>query len=435
MKSPYHILAYTVLPLLRSRIWTVRGLQHIPKSGGFIIVANHQSWIDSAILAAAVYRRLQKPLKFISQSNKYGAVGALKIDDHDRSKVLDQAQAFLEQGFPVVVFPEGDSNGDASLRTGKTGAARLALRTGLPVVPVGIKGTSGVAAWRAMLWFLSLMRPCHVEVGAPMTFTKINIQDNQADVLHATTEVILEKISEASGKSMPGEGPTIGPRGAFWFFLWRIARPLSQWRIRIRGAQYLPTTGAFIVAGNHGSYFDAPAVSMAVFHVTGMQTMFPTKASVAQKFQQRAGRGALHVLGMLPLNDADKSGVLQPAIEHLHQGGVVGIFPEGKRNKPNVNPKWETEMLKGKTGAARLAIASRVPIIPVAIRAPKGFSLGTTMQKAFLPWNFVRVTFGPPIQLADMPESIEQATKEDLERLTRQIMQPIGALCGKTYPY
>lgn len=435
MKSPYHILAYTLLPLLRSRIWTVRGLQHIPTSGGFILVANHQSWIDSAMLAAAVYRRLHKPLKFISQSNKYGSVGALKINKHDRSKVLDQAQAFLEQGFPVVVFPEGNSNADAALRAGKTGAARLALRTGLPVIPVGIKGTRGVAAWRAALWFLSIVRPCHVEIGTPMSFPKTEIHDNQTELLHTTTDTILERISVLSGKSMPGEGISLGRRGKFWFFLWRIARPLSQWRIRIRGAQYLPVSGAFMLAGNHNSYFDAPALAMAVFHVTGMQTMFPTKASVAQKFEQRAGRGALHVLGMLPLNDADKSSVLQPAIEHLRQGGVIGIFPEGMRNKPKVNPKWETEMLKGKTGAARLAITSKVPIIPVAIRAPKGFGLGATMRNAFLPWKFVRVTFSPPVVLTDIPANIEQATKEDLERLTRQIMQPIGQLCGRTYPY
>src|SRR6266850_2195928 len=110
MASPYRLLGQTLLPFLRSRVWTVRGLSNLPADSGFILVANHQSWIDSAILAAAVYRRLKKPLKFVSQSHKWNAFGALPIENNDRSKVIDTALAWLEKGYPIVIFPEGNSN-------------------------------------------------------------------------------------------------------------------------------------------------------------------------------------------------------------------------------------------------------------------------------------------------------------------------------------
>ncbi len=69
MNRPYPVLDKTLLPLLRSRIWTVRGQEHIP-TGGYIIVANHQSWLDSPLVAAVFYRRVKRPLKFEAQSNK-----------------------------------------------------------------------------------------------------------------------------------------------------------------------------------------------------------------------------------------------------------------------------------------------------------------------------------------------------------------------------
>ncbi len=435
MASAYPSLRWWILPFLRSRIWTVRGIENLPSDGGFIIVANHQSWLDSAILAAAIYRRLRKPLKFVSQSKKWGAIGGMPIDDNDRSKVLDRAFDFLQQGYPVAIFPEGNSNKMPELRTGKTGAARLALRTGLPVIPAGIKGTRGVAAWRAVMWFFSLVQPCHVEIGQSFTFQKTEIRDEESELLHTTTDTILQHISELSGKPMPGEGPALGQRGILWFFLWRLARPFAQWRVRIKGAENLPRSGPFIVAANHGSYFDAPALALAVFHATGLQAMFPTKASVAEIFEHYAGRGGLNALGMLPLDKSDKSKVLGPAIQHLRHGGVIGIYPEGMRNKPKVNPNWRTEMLKGKTGAARLVIATGVTIVPVGIKAPKGLGVAEAILKAFLPWNFIRVTFGPPVKLTTVPADLETATKDDLDRLTAEIMRSIAALTGLKYSH
>ncbi len=435
MPNPYPSLRWWLLPLIRSRIWTVRGIEHLPTTGGFILAANHQSWLDSAILAAAVYRRLRQPLKFVSQSKRYGAFGGLTIDPRHRSQVLEVAVAALNEGFPLVIFPEGNSNRNPELRVGKTGVARLALRTGLPVVPVGIRGTRGVAAWRAAIWFFALLRPCYVELGRPLDYPRTEVQADESELLHVTTDEILRQISELSGKPMSGEGPAGGRASGWRFILWRLFRPVVQWRIRINGAEHLPVAGPFIVAGNHRSYFDAPALSMAVFHVTGLQTMYPTKQSVADSFRRLVGLGGLEALGMLPLDNTDRGKVLQPAINYLQHGGVIGIFPEGTRNKPAINPRWQTDMLKGKTGAVRLMIATGAPVVPAAIKAPPGLSIITSIFKGLLPWNFIRVTFGPPITFSDVPRSLATTTKNDLERLTRQLMLKLSDLTGLKYPY
>src|SRR5262249_20063789 len=155
---------------------------------------------DSAVLAAAVYRRLHKPLRIVSQSNKYRALGALPIDPNNRAAVLDRAVEALQNGFPVIIFPEGNSNHNPELRVGKTGVARLTLRTGLPVLPIGISGTRGATAWRALIWFFSLIAPCHVEIGSPLVFPKTDVNDDETQLLRTTTDDILRRISELSGK-------------------------------------------------------------------------------------------------------------------------------------------------------------------------------------------------------------------------------------------
>src|SRR6185295_18204009 len=127
--------------------------------------------------------------------------------------------------------------------------------------------------------------------------------------------------------------------------------------------------------------------SMAVFHATGLQLKYPTKQSVGQAFTWLGGQGLLQVLGMLPLDNAQPATVLDPAIKQLERGAVIGIFPEGTRNKPSINHHWETELLRGKTGAARLAIATGAPVIPAAIRAPRGVSVWLAVADFFQFWK------------------------------------------------
>lgn len=434
MATPYRVLGITLLPLLRWRISKVTGLENLPQ-GGMILVANHQSWIDSILLGGALYRSIDKSIRPIAQSSKWRFLGAIPINEYDKSKVIDIAAGYLQVGHPIMIFPEGNSNKNPELRTGKTGAARLALRSGAPVVPIGIQGTSGVKGWQSLLWFLQFWKPCRVTIGQPFTLPVQAPATMTHERLMAATEQIMEQISNISGKPLPDE-PKTEPLHFHqpWlrFIVRKILFPLNRRRVEVVGAEHLPAAGPYIVAANHLSYFDAPALTIAVLKASGHWLFYPTKAAVAAAFRNIIGQGGVDALGMLPLDNADRSKVLRYAEQHLKSGGVIGIFPEGTRNKPRLNPEYPRAMLKGKTGAVRLHLATKAMIIPAAIETPKGLSILDTFLNTVAWWKTMRVTFGPPVKL---PAVSHEISHELLEAMTSQVMLAIGQLSGQTYPH
>lgn len=435
MKTPYRVLGYTLLPLLRWRISRVEGLEHLPP-GGFIAAPNHQSWIDSALVAAALYQNIPKSLRFVAQSSKYRIFGGIPIDEYDKSKVLDIADGYLEVGHPIIIFPEGNSNKNPELRTGKTGVARLALRSGKPVVPIGIIGTQGVKAWQALGWWLQWWKRCVVRIGAPIAYPAEPVEDREHRRLFEVTQSIMEKISQVSGKPLSPtelrEEPHVHQP---WLtsIVRKMIYPMNKWRVRIQGAEHLPQNGPFILAPNHMSYYDGPALTIALLRARNIQPFYPTKAAVAEAFRGLLGQGGLDALGLLPLDQTDRSRVLRHAEAHLHAGGVVAIFPEGTRNKPRLNPEYPRTMLKGKTGVTRLWLDSHAPVIPVAIQAPEGLGIWQSIINVLAFWKRMVVTFGQPVVLPK--KRIEEITKPELDDMTRTIMHAIGRLSGQSYTF
>jgi 1-acyl-sn-glycerol-3-phosphate acyltransferase len=194
MASPYRYLKFWLLPFLRSRI-RVEGLDHLPADGRFVVTPNHRSWIDSALVAAALYKNIPKTLKFISKSNKYPYFGALAIPDYDRGEVLQVALGYIHAGHPVVLFPEGNAHKDGSLRHGKTGAARLSLAAHAPIVPIAIIGTHGIQAWKAALWFFAWWMPCTIRIGTPYHLDPLPAQHTKED-LYQRTDTIISNIHQ-----------------------------------------------------------------------------------------------------------------------------------------------------------------------------------------------------------------------------------------------
>lgn len=154
-----------VIALIRSRIESVSGLEHIlERHGAFIVAANHESRRDAVILPAVLLMaRGGLPVHFLADWNfklipgvaaLYARSGAITVSGKparpaileplrpllggDRSP-YDAARAALEDGRPVGIFPEGTTNRDTSrLLRGRYGCARLSLECRAPVVPVGI---------------------------------------------------------------------------------------------------------------------------------------------------------------------------------------------------------------------------------------------------------------------------------------------------------
>lgn len=195
----YRLVAWLIMPFLRWRIRHVIGLNQVPATGALIIVANHNSWIDPALIISTLYPLLKRPICFIAASGKYRALGGLPIDRSNKAQVVDTAVALLNKGGAIGVFPEGNANSTGDLQHGRTGAARLALRSGAPVLPIGVRYTQGK---NPLAVLRDLLRAKHatLEIGAPLRYQKTSAEGITYELLQAVTRDIIKHLAILSGK-------------------------------------------------------------------------------------------------------------------------------------------------------------------------------------------------------------------------------------------
>ena len=130
----------------------VNGAEHIPLRGPAILCPNHLSFCDSMFLPAALPRRTWaigkgEYLDDWKTKHLFPAMGMIPVDRSGgdaAQKALDAAARVLDAGKLFMIYPEGTRSRDQKLHKGRTGAARLAQRTGAPIIPVGIVGTLDV---------------------------------------------------------------------------------------------------------------------------------------------------------------------------------------------------------------------------------------------------------------------------------------------------
>lgn len=129
----------------------IEGLEHVPREGTFILVANHCSQADPPILGWATGHQIGRVVHFMAKEEmqRWPVIGWLA----DRSGVFfvrrgegDRASQrtaleILANGEPIGIFPEGTRSRDGRMREARPGAALLAIRSGAPIIPVGIAGT------------------------------------------------------------------------------------------------------------------------------------------------------------------------------------------------------------------------------------------------------------------------------------------------------
>ena len=130
---------------------TLHGVGNVPRDGAYIVVANHCSLWDPAMLGWATAYQVGKVVHFMAklEVRSWPLIGPLatqsgvffvKRGEGDRA-AQREALALLARGEPLAIFPEGTRSRDGRMKEFKPGAALLALRSGVPLLPVGIAGS------------------------------------------------------------------------------------------------------------------------------------------------------------------------------------------------------------------------------------------------------------------------------------------------------
>ena len=151
-------MAYWLLKVLLTPVFylfwriEVEGREYVPRRGPAVLAANHQSFCDSFFLPLVLRRRVTYVAKaeyFDDRRTAWFFRAAGQIPMHRQGgdasqRALDTAREVLDAGKLLGIYPEGTRAPDQRLHKGHTGVARLSLRCGVPIIPVGIAGTRAV---------------------------------------------------------------------------------------------------------------------------------------------------------------------------------------------------------------------------------------------------------------------------------------------------
>jgi 1-acyl-sn-glycerol-3-phosphate acyltransferase len=208
----YWLFKYILLGPLLSLLGRpkVEGLEYVPSSGPVILASNHLAVMDSFFLPLVVRRRitfLAKSEYFTGTGLKgwfsrwfFTAAGQVPIDrtDADAAQAaLTTAQRLLGEGKLLGMYPEGTRSPDGRLYKGKTGLGRLALETGVPVIPVAMIGTDVVnPPGTTMLRFGRVT----VRFGKPMEFSRFEGLAGNRFIERAVTDEVIYELMGLSGQ-------------------------------------------------------------------------------------------------------------------------------------------------------------------------------------------------------------------------------------------
>ncbi|MCS0499781.1 lysophospholipid acyltransferase family protein [Protaetiibacter mangrovi] len=153
-----------------------RKLRDVPEA--FVVVANHSSHLDAPLILGALPRKLSRYLAAGAAADYFFDVwwrrgltalffNAFPVDRTGLNKRSVSARSLLERGVPLLVFPEGTRSKTGEMGHFKSGAASLAIATGVPTVPVALIG-AGIAHPRGSSWPKAGRLPVGVVFGEPM---------------------------------------------------------------------------------------------------------------------------------------------------------------------------------------------------------------------------------------------------------------------------
>ena len=203
---------HALIPPVISALWRpwMEGVENIPKDGPAILAANHLSFLDSIFLPAS----LDRPVYYLGKSDYFSGwqryffenVGVMPVarqggDAGEAS--LQKGEEVLRAGHLLGIYPEGTRSPDGRLYRGKTGPARLALRTGAPIIPVGLVGTDDVLPTGAKM---PRMAKVGIRIGRPLDLaSRYEGMAEDRFALRSATDELMYELMMLSGQEYVDE--------------------------------------------------------------------------------------------------------------------------------------------------------------------------------------------------------------------------------------
>ena len=207
----------------------------------------------------------------------------------------------------------------------------------------------------------------------------------------------------------------------------RILEPLLLvlTRRRWRGGENIPAEGGCVLAANHISHLD-PVTCAHFVYAWGRIVRFLAKAEI---FDVPVVGPIVRSAGQIPVYrlTTDASLSFTAAVEAVQKGECVVVYPEGTiTRQPDLWP------MRGKTGAARIALAAGVPVIPVAQWGAHEILAPYAKRPRLFPRKTISMTAGPPVELDDLrqtpltPAVLTEATDRIMDDITRLLEEIRG---------
>jgi len=445
-----------------------------PEYGPGIVASSHSSHLDPFFCGAACHRRI----RFMSKLDNFKTpivrtlftnLGAFKLDRENPEMGWERARQIIRGGEWVGIFPEGTRSQDGELGEFKTGAVRLAIEMGVPIVPMAIVGSANALPKGKLV-----MKPTQVKarVGDPLYYDKYDINKvSYQDIRRLTNElrtVIFELREGTYGKtedelSIGSAQDVEKPQSSFNIktmfkdftkgLLWTIddiwyglLRSLEEFGLReqfqkyvytfsgelvhnwsqsmipykvIDFEKYIPKEGPAVVCTNHNSEWDVILLATSIIYNEPRRIIYQmSKQSLFKIPIVNAWIRNHHAFPLKRgLHDVDSYNFAKDLID---KGHLVVVYPEGTTNPGG------GQLLEGHTGAIRLAIEKQVPIVLIGITGTEDTYPKHAKMLSFYRGSILKA--GPPFMEHKQYWGKPVPDYDELKRLTTNMMAQLKDL-------
>lgn len=191
---------------------SVEGLEKLDPAKRYVLVPNHSSYLDIPCLLSALDTQ---PIRFMAKASLFKipilgwgmlAAGFIPIDRKKTSKgkaSFDLAAKRIRGGNTIVIFPEGGRSEERAMKPFKHGAFLLAMKSGLPLVPVAIRGSFDALPPSTLIL---RQGPVTIVVGDPVDVSQLSVRQKD-ELVQATRAKILEMLGQTEMRNGESETP------------------------------------------------------------------------------------------------------------------------------------------------------------------------------------------------------------------------------------